>query len=124
MPRVLLVDDDPDILESTQYLIEAEGYQVDTARNGQEALDRLQVQRPDVILLDLMMPVMDGWQFADRLRKTVFANVPIVVLSATHALAERAKQIPATAYLAKPFDIDELLRKLASAIRSASPAST
>jgi CheY-like chemotaxis protein len=114
--RILLVDDDPDILESTQYLVEAEGYEVDTARNGREALDRLAQRRPDVILLDLMMPVMDGWQFVDELRKGACASVPVIVLSASHGLAQKAKQLNASGWVAKPFDIDNLLHQIAELV--------
>ena len=112
MARILLVDDDPDILDSAQYLLEAEGYVVDTARHGQEALARLAAHRPDVILLDLMMPVMDGWQFAEELHKTSCADVPVVVLSASHGLAEQAQAVRAKAHLAKPFEIHELVKKI------------
>jgi DNA-binding response OmpR family regulator len=110
--RILLVDDDPDILESTQYLVEAEGYEVDTAHNGREALERMSAAKPDVILLDLMMPVMDGWQFVEELRKGPHAQVPVIVLSAIHGLSAKAKQLQASGFVAKPFDIDDLLRQL------------
>jgi len=115
--RILLVDDDPDILESTQYLVEAEGYEVETARNGREALEKLTARKPDVILLDLMMPVMDGWQFVEELRKSPSASVPVIVLSASHGLAQKAKQLNAAGWVAKPFDIDNLLRQIADLVR-------
>jgi CheY-like chemotaxis protein len=110
--RILLVDDDPDILASTQFLIEAEGYQVTTAHNGREALDRILAEPPDVILLDLMMPVMDGWQFVEELRKGPHAQLPIIILSASHGLAGKAQQLGARGHVSKPFDVDDLLRQI------------
>jgi hypothetical protein len=65
--RVLVVDDDPDILDALSEILEVEGYEVQRARNGREALERLEQMLPDVVLLDLMMPVMDGWEFARSL---------------------------------------------------------
>jgi len=111
-PRILLVDDDPDILVSTRFLIESEGYQVTTAHNGREALDRIAVETPDVILLDLMMPVMDGWQFVEELRKGPHAQLPIIILSASHGLASKAQQLGARGHISKPYDLDDLLRQI------------
>jgi two-component system, chemotaxis family, chemotaxis protein CheY len=110
--RILLVDDDPDILSSTQFLIEAEGYEVATAHNGREALACISRTPPDVILLDLMMPVMDGWQFVEELRKGPHAGLPIIVLSASHGLASKARQLGARGHVSKPFDVDDILRKI------------
>ena len=66
---VLVVDDDPDILEALSEILEAEGFEIRRARNGKEALERLDSPRPQLILLDLMMPVMDGWEFAQQMRQ-------------------------------------------------------
>src|SRR4051812_3356720 len=80
---VLVVDDDPDILEALAEILEAEGFEVWRAKNGREALDRLNPRLPDLILLDLMMPVMDGWEFSQKLREKEDARkLPIIVLSA------------------------------------------
>ncbi len=111
---MLVVDDDPDILEVICDILEGEGYRVSRARHGLEALDRVAQERPAVILLDLMMPVMDGVDFATRLRarETDWA-APIVVISAD-GNPRRAASIGASAYLAKPFDIETLLGQVAS----------
>ncbi len=117
-PLVLVVDDDPDILEAICDILGTESYRVARAKNGLEALDRVGEERPDVILLDLMMPVMDGVTFAQRLRqRPAVADVPILVISADGNPA-RAAAVHARGYLAKPFDIEALLAHVAAITRS------
>jgi two-component system, chemotaxis family, chemotaxis protein CheY len=112
-PLVLVVDDDPDILDAICDILEGEGYRVARARHGVEALDRVSQELPSVILLDLMMPVMDGLAFANALRQRPLPRrVPIVVISAD-GNPQRAAALGAQAYLAKPFDIDALLSHVA-----------
>ena len=124
-PLVLVVDDDPDILEAICDILEVEGYRVARARHGGEALTRVEAERPAVILLDLMMPVMDGVTFAAHLHaRPAVSDVPIVVISADGNRA-RAAPVGAAGYLAKPFDVDSLLghvARLCSDGRSAAPA--
>jgi CheY-like chemotaxis protein len=118
-PRVLVVDDDPDILDAICDILEGEGYAVARARHGAEALDRLHERRPDVILLDLMMPVMDGLAFAQALReRRLEPEIPIVVISAD-GNPQKAASIGARGFLAKPFDIDALLAYVASVAQRA-----
>ena len=108
-PLVLVVDDDPDILDAICDILEGEGYRVARARHGLEALLRVEAERPALILLDLMMPVMDGVAFSHELRlRPAVRDVPIVVISAD-GNRQRAASVGATGYLAKPFDIDSLL---------------
>ncbi len=117
-PLVLVVDDDPDILDAICDILDAEGYRVSRARHGQEALREIESERPDVILLDLMMPVMDGVAFAQALRsRPAFRDVPIVVISAD-GNPHRAAAVGAMGYLAKPFDIDALLAQVAGITRA------
>jgi two-component system chemotaxis response regulator CheY len=117
-PLVLVVDDDPDILEAICDILEGEGYRVARARHGEEALARVEEQRPDVILLDLMMPVMDGVAFAQALRqRPAYRDVPVVVISAD-GNPQRAAAVGAVGYLAKPFDIDALLSQVAGLTRA------
>ncbi|HET8542463.1 MAG TPA: response regulator [Anaeromyxobacter sp.] len=112
-PLVLVVDDDPDILDAICDILDAEGYRVSRARHGQEALEQVERELPAIILLDLMMPVMDGVAFAQALRKRPAAtDVPIVVISAD-GNPQRATAVGAVGYLAKPFDIDALLAQVA-----------
>jgi len=116
--RVLVVDDDPDILDALSEILEVEGYDVQRARNGREALQRLEHGLPDLVLLDLMMPVMDGWEFARSLAPG--ARPPIIVLSADRNVSAKAKEIGALGWLAKPFELSELLE----AVRSVVPVET
>ncbi len=120
-PVVLVVDDDPDILEALSEILEAEGFEIRRARNGKEALDRLEPDPPQLILLDLMMPVMDGWEFAQRMRqRPSVAGIPIIVLSADRNVGSKAADIGAVGHLAKPFELNDLLDMVR---RSLSPAS-
>ena len=108
-PRVLLVDDDPEILEATGSVLREWGYAVDEARDGQTALSLARDTRPDLLLVDLMMPVMDGWTLVARLREEKVAeNVPLVVFSADRDAREKARRLAADAALRKPFQLDEL----------------
>ena len=113
--RVLVVDDDPDIRELLFTALEDEGFEVVPAGNGQEALAIIKTFRPDVIVLDLMMPVMDGWQFAAELRARDEGDedIPIVLLSAARDLKTHAKALAAADIIEKPFDLAELLPKIA-----------
>jgi two-component system chemotaxis response regulator CheY len=106
---VLVVDDDQDILETLELCLSAEGYRVATAANGQQALILLEKEKPAVILLDLMMPVMDGWQFVAELERRGAPKSPLIILSADAALQGHAARLKADASLAKPFDLDALL---------------
>lgn len=109
---MLVVDDDPDIRELLFTALEDEGFEVVPAGNGQEALAIIKTFRPDVIILDLMMPVMDGWQFAAELR-ALDEDIPLVLLSAAHDLRTHAKALSAAEIIEKPFDLSELLPKIA-----------
>jgi DNA-binding response OmpR family regulator len=111
--RVLVVDDDLDIREALAQILVAEGYDVTEAANGLEALAEIDRQIPDVVLLDLMMPVLDGWKTLQILRRTPrHANVPVVILSAVKAHG-------AAHYIEKPVSLDKLLALL-EAVRTAS----
>ncbi len=108
---VLVVDDDTDIRESITYLLEYEGYKVRTAANGVEGFCQLGMARPSLILLDLMMPVMDGWQFKTKLDgEPDLTGIPIVVVSADGNIAEKSLSIGVEEFLTKPIDIENLLR--------------
>src|SRR3954470_20300434 len=110
---VLVVDDDPDILQTLALCLSSEGYRVLMASNGREALHVLDRESPAVILLDLMMPVMDGWQFVQELETRGRRDVPLLILSADRAVQGHAQKLKANGHLAKPFDLDELLGKVA-----------
>jgi CheY-like chemotaxis protein len=108
---VLVVDDDKDIRETLQELIEDEGYEVLSARNGLEALERIQERRPGLVVLDLFMPGMDGAEFRRRqLADPRVSDVPVVVISAAAGLEERVAAMRPAAHLEKPIRLEDLLR--------------
>jgi CheY-like chemotaxis protein len=109
---VLVVDDDPAILATVAETLELEGYPVVTARNGAEALRCIEGERPSLLLLDMRMPVLDGWGLARELRARGIA-VPLLVMTAAQDARRWAEQIGAAGYLAKPFDLDDLLDTVA-----------
>ncbi len=116
-PSILVVDDDPDILEATTLLLESEGYGVVTAREGQEALEKLASGlRPALILLDLMMPGMNGFDFYGRLRQLPGpeARLPVIVVSATREAQRHAVAMGANDCLPKPYELQALLDKIAA----------
>lgn len=108
MSHVLVVDDDASIVNTVSAVLGDEGYDVATASNGQLALRHLEDQVPALVLLDMRMPVMDGWQFAQEVRRRGL-DVPIVVMTAAQDAARWAGEIGADGFVAKPFDIDDLL---------------
>jgi CheY-like chemotaxis protein len=107
---VLLVDDNDDVREGLTQLIRAEGYQVETARNGREALQQLRHTHPCIILLDLMMPDMTGYEFRQaQLADDVLRHVPVVVYSAAFDIREAAARMQAAAYAEKPIVLSRLM---------------
>jgi CheY-like chemotaxis protein len=110
--RVLVVDDDDVIRQLITVNLELEGFEVETAYDGQDCLDKVKQVDPDVVTLDIMMPRMDGWETATKLREDPdTANLKVVLLSARaqEADLQRGSRIGVDAYLTKPFDPDELI---------------
>ncbi len=106
MPMVLVVDDDHDIREAIAAALTLDGYRVSTARNGKFALEQAHAHRPDLIVLDFMMPVMNGWQFMEAQRgDPELAAIPVVVETAV----PDSQVEGAAVLLGKPFDLDTLL---------------
>jgi two-component system, chemotaxis family, chemotaxis protein CheY len=105
---VLVVDDDTSILDTVTAILSGEGYEVVSAASGEEALAAVARKQPVVILLDMRMPVMDGWAVARALRAQGM-NIPIVVMTAAESAKRWADEVGAEGYLAKPFGLDELL---------------
>jgi CheY-like chemotaxis protein len=110
---VLVVDDDEDMIEVMQLLLEDAGYATRTALNGQQALDAVATSMPALIVLDMLMPVMNGWQFAREFRARYGPGVPIVVATAAEHVQRRGDEIDAAAVLPKPFEASDLLRLVA-----------
>jgi CheY-like chemotaxis protein len=108
---ILIVEDDFDIREALTQILEEEGYVVRGASNGREALDVANDEVPKLILLDLMMPVMNGWQFrAEQLKDPRLASVPVIVISADPQVQPKAASLGAAGLLRKPISLDDLLQ--------------
>ena len=115
--RVLVVDDDAVIRETLAIAFGDEGYSVRCAEDGRVALDTLAAWRPDVIVLDLMMPVMDGHAFlASKAALESAARVPVIILSAAHQIRLQAAALNAAAVFPKPFDLGALLDAVARVV--------
>src|SRR5262245_38574461 len=109
MPVILIVEDEPDIRDFMQFLLSASGYETMTAGNGYEALRLMRERKPDLVLLDLMMPVMDGFDFrAQQLRDPDIAAVPVLCLTAMFDPAYVTERL-AVPCLNKPVSVDRLL---------------
>lgn len=106
--RVLVVDDDTSILDTVSSILVAEGYQVMAAGGGEEALTLVRSWHPTLVLLDMRMPVMDGWAVARSLHESG-SRVPIIVMTAAESAKRWAEEIGAAGHLAKPFGLDELI---------------
>ncbi len=124
--RVLVVDDDPWILRMVSSSLEKKGtYSVDTARDGQQALRRVQAVRPDMIITDVMMPVMDGWAFVQELRgDPMYADIPVLFLTALGKDEDRLQALGLRPedYVSKPFRFDDLERRVLKALAKRGPA--
>jgi CheY-like chemotaxis protein len=114
---ILVVDDDPTIVEMLTELLLFEGYQVRSGRNGREALAAISLKRPALVLLDLQMPEMNGAEVIDALAGTPFADLPIAIITATPTAAEPLVGRSNVACMAKPLDLDALLAGVAEALR-------
>src|SRR5260370_14054943 len=118
-PSILMVDDDPNVLRSLRAALESHGYNVRSAQNGSSALEACAAERPDVVLLDLALPGMDGVEVCRRLRN--WSRVPILVVSARIHEAQKVLALDAGAddYITKPFGTQELLARIRAALRRA-----
>ncbi len=106
---VLVVEDEAYLCDLIADVLEADGHRVLKAGNGLEALQQLRVHRPQIILLDLMMPVMDGWEFMSTLkREPEWASIPVVIITAIYDVKRTLQETGARAVITKPFDIDQI----------------
>jgi two-component system OmpR family response regulator len=115
--RLLLIEDEADLLASLAKALREEGYAVDTAAHGEEGLFKAEGTDYEVIVLDVMLPLMDGWEVLQRLRKS--RKTPVLILTARDAARDRVRGLDSGAddYLAKPFDLEELFARLRAIIR-------
>lgn len=110
--RILIVDDEANIARIIKFNLEQEGFEVETASDGLMALSRVKEASPDLIVLDLIMPKMDGWEVAQHLKQDpATARIPILILSIVQD-REKGQQAGAAGYLLKPFSMDDLLREV------------
>jgi CheY-like chemotaxis protein len=107
--RILVIDDDEDIRDVVQLVLGQAGHQVRCAENGRVALDMVADSEPELILLDMRMPVMDGWEFMRLYRATPEPRGCVIVLTAARDARAWAAQVGADGYLAKPFDLRDLI---------------
>jgi CheY-like chemotaxis protein len=113
--RILVVDDEPDILKVIEVRLKAQGYEILTAVDGKEALDLIQQQKPDLVLLDLRLPVMDGYEVCRRMKSdNELKGIPVIILTATvpEKLAQKMEELKADDYMTKPFVPENLLKKV------------
>ncbi|MEX0946712.1 MAG: response regulator [Acidimicrobiia bacterium] len=118
--RILVVDDDPDILQVVKINLELEGYDVDTAEDGREAVDKAMAEPPELILLDIMMPRMDGLTALRRIRSHgATGNTSVILLTARGLPEDRVRglELGADDYITKPFDIGELVARVKAVLR-------
>lgn len=117
MPHVLIVDDEAPLRDSLSYTLRKEGYEVTTAEDGNSAIKQFHKQVPDLILLDLLLPEVDGMEVCWRIR--AFSNVPIVILTAKDHDLDKIRGLDAGAddYMTKPFNTGELLSRIRAALR-------
>ena len=121
-PRLLLVDDEPELAKALAVRFTASGFVCEIAANGEEALGCIQRCRPDALVVDLLMPVMDGYELCRRLKADrATAGIPVIVLTAVpqRLLEPRLEELGAVRVLHKPFDSSELLGAVRSALSGA-----
>jgi len=120
--RLLLIDDDPNLILLVKDYLEFRGYEVITAENGQEALELLQKETPDMIICDVMMPQMDGYSLVEHVRKDIRTEwIPVLFLSAKGQSQDRVKGLNtgADVYMVKPFEPEELVAQVESSLKAA-----
>ena len=114
MAKILVVDDDSHIRELICVILSKEGFSIEEATDGKDALSLLEAERIDLIILDIMMPNMDGWSFCKEIRRYYSDTVPILMLTAKGETAQKVKgfNLGADDYLVKPFDVAELVARV------------
>jgi DNA-binding response OmpR family regulator len=128
MPKkILVVDDDPDILDALVMILESKGYEITRAHDGVEAIEKLVADKPDLMILDLLMPKMDGFRVFKKLQEPSwkeFSHMPILILTSVREEASRrryeletGKDLNVNEYLEKPFSPDILLNKVSNLLK-------
>ncbi len=115
VPKILIIDDELDLVETIRFPLELDGYQVLAAYNGEEGLHLARKEKPDLIILDLMLPKIDGYKICRFLKfDEKYKHIPIIMLTARSQEKDRllGKETGADEYITKPFDLDDLLNKI------------
>ena len=124
MPKhtIMVVDDEKNICELMRLYLEKEGFAVTVANNGSDAISLIRQSRPDLVLLDIMMPVIDGWEVCRQVRE--FSTVPIIMLTAKGETFDKVMglDLGADDYIVKPFDTKEVVARVKAVLRRAAPA--
>src|SRR5947209_14181119 len=117
MATVLVADDEKNIVQLARMYLQAEGFTVETAANGREALEKVRIAKPDLLVLDLMMPEIDGWEVCRRLRKE--GDLPIIMLTARGDDVDKivGLELGADDYMTKPFNARELVARVKAVLR-------
>ena len=116
MTKIMVVDDEPDLLEVVKLILESDGYKVVTAGSGQEALDKIEKEMPDLVLLDIIMPKMDGWEVFSRIKSNPkTTDTPVIMLTAKDQRIDKLiglHVVRVDDYITKPFGRSELLERI------------
>src|ERR671927_1843888 len=117
MTTILIADDEKNIVQLARMYLLAEGFSVESASNGREALEKVRQVRPDLVVLDLMMPELDGWEVTRRLRKE--SDIPIIMLTARGEDVDKivGLELGADDYVTKPFNTRELVARIKAVLR-------
>ena len=113
--KVLIVDDEPDIVETLKFVLETEGISCQTAFDGEEALNKVKAEMPDLIILDVMLPKINGYKICRLLKfDTKYKDIPILMVTARSQDEDKAigEETGADEYITKPFDIDDVVQKV------------
>ena len=125
LARVLVVDDEPDLVRILEFGLKAAGYQVDTANDGQEGLKKARELKPDIILLDLMLPKLDGYKVCRLLKfDERYKHIPIMILSARSQAGDQtlAHEMGADRFMTKPYEFAEILEHIKALLKQSAPA--
>jgi len=108
--RILIVDDEPHIVEAVRFLLEEEGYETLSAFNGEEALEKVEREHPDLVILDVRMPKISGWDVLASIKAHPrWRSIPVIILTVLDDMEDRIRGLEADLYLTKPIDEQELL---------------
>ena len=120
MPKIMVVDDEPDVVRLVEFILQKEGFEVVTASDGRTGLSLLDEEKPDLIILDIMMPLMDGMEVLRQIRShRTTSRVPVIMLTAKTAsvTVDEARQLWVSDYVMKPFDPERLVVKVKKALK-------